>query len=73
SEGLIRQLKSKGIEVFHTHLYKGFGMAAEMPEMEDAKRAAAIAHDYGMKVDTYIQRRHPTRGAWSRFSGGESR
>ncbi|MGH9446160.1 MAG: hypothetical protein ACRD3O_10580, partial [Terriglobia bacterium] len=55
SEGLIRQLKSKGIEVFHTHLYKGFGMAAEMPEMEDAKRAAAIAHRYGMKVDTYVQ------------------
>lgn len=55
SEGVIRQLKSQGVEVFHTHLYKGFGMAAEMPEMEDTKRAAAIAHRYGMKVDTYIQ------------------
>jgi hypothetical protein len=55
SEALIRQLKSQGVEVFHTHLYKGFGMAAEMPEMLDAKRAVAIAHRYGMKVDTYIQ------------------
>jgi hypothetical protein len=55
SEAVIRRLKSQGVEVFHTHLYKGFGMAAEMPEMEDTKRAAAIAHRYGMRVDTYIQ------------------
>ena len=55
SEDLIRQLKDQGIEVFHTHLYKGFGMAAEMPDMEETKRATEIAHRYGMKVDTYIQ------------------
>ncbi len=55
SEELIRTLHEQGIEVFHTHLYKGFGMAAEKPEMEDARRAAAIAHRYGMKVDSYIQ------------------
>ncbi len=55
SEELIRTLHGQGIEVFHTHLHKGFGMAAEKPEMEDARRAAAIAHRYGMKVDTYIQ------------------
>jgi hypothetical protein len=55
SEDLMRRLKSQGVEVFHTHLYKGFGMAAEKPEMEDARRVAAIAHRLGMKVDTYIQ------------------
>ena len=55
SEAVIRQLKSQGIEVFHTHLYKGFGMAAEMPEMEDTKRVAALVHQLGMKIDTYIQ------------------
>lgn len=55
SEEVIRRLKEQGIEVFHTHLYKGFGMAAERPGMEDAKRVAVIAHRYGMKVDTYIQ------------------
>jgi hypothetical protein len=55
SEELIRTLHGQGIEVFHTHLHKGFGMAAEKPEMEDTRRAAAIAHRYGMKVDTYIQ------------------
>ena len=55
SEEEIRTLKSQGVEVFHTHLYKGFGMEAEKPEMEDTKRVAAIVHGYGMKVDTYIQ------------------
>ena len=55
SEDVIRKLKEQGVEVFHTHLYKGFGMAAEMPGMEDAKRTAEIAHRHGLKVDSYIQ------------------
>ncbi|MHB1938355.1 MAG: beta-galactosidase trimerization domain-containing protein [Acidobacteriaceae bacterium] len=55
SEGLIEQLHRQGVEVFHTHLYKGFGMAAEKEGMEDTKNAVAIAHRLGMKVDTYIQ------------------
>ncbi|MGC9292155.1 MAG: alpha-amylase family protein [Acidobacteriaceae bacterium] len=55
SEGLIQQLHGQGVEVFHTHLYKGFGMAAEKTEMEETRRAADIAHRYGMKVDTYVQ------------------
>ena len=55
SEELIVRLKSQGVEVFHTHLYKGFGMAAERPEMEDARRVAGIAHKHGLKIDTYIQ------------------
>jgi hypothetical protein len=55
SEEVIRELKAQGVEVFHTHLYKGFGMAAEKPEMEDTVRTAAIVHRLGMKIDTYIQ------------------
>ncbi|MGO9241045.1 MAG: beta-galactosidase trimerization domain-containing protein [Bryobacteraceae bacterium] len=55
SEEVLRRLKSQGVEVFHTHLYKGFGMAAEMPEMEQTRRVAAIAHSLGLKVDAYIQ------------------
>ena len=55
SEEVIRQLKHQGVDVFHTHLYKGFGMTAEQPEMEDAIRTAAIVHRYGMKVDSYVQ------------------
>ena len=55
SEEVILQLKNEGVEVFHTHLYKGFGMVAEKPEMEDTIRTAALAHRHGMKVDTYVQ------------------
>jgi hypothetical protein len=55
SEEVIRKLRDQGIEVFHTHLYKGFGMAAEKQEMEDTVRTAAIVHRLGMKIDTYIQ------------------
>ena len=55
SEALIQQLHNQGVEVFHTHLYKGFGMAAEQAGMEDTRKAVAIAHRLGMKVDTYIQ------------------
>ncbi|HWF66451.1 MAG TPA: hypothetical protein VN670_04055 [Acidobacteriaceae bacterium] len=55
TEEVVRSLKEQGVEVFHTHFYKGFGIAAERSEMEATKRAAAIAHRYGMKVDTYIQ------------------
>jgi hypothetical protein len=55
SEELIRQLHEQGVEVFHTHLYKGFGMEAEHEGMEETRKAAEIAHRLGMKVDTYIQ------------------
>jgi len=55
SEEVIRRLKSQGVEVFHTHLYKGFGMEAEKAEMEDARRVAEMAHRHGLKVDSYIQ------------------
>ena len=55
SEEALRSLKAQGVEVFHTHLYKGFGMAAEKPAMEATRRATEIAHRLGLKVDTYIQ------------------
>lgn len=55
SEEVIRKLKEQGVEVFHTHLYKGFGMAAEKSEMEDTVRTAALVHRLGLKIDTYIQ------------------
>jgi hypothetical protein len=48
SRDLIEQLHNQGVEVFHTHLYKGFGMAAEKTEMEATRKASAIAHQYGM-------------------------
>ena len=55
SEEVIRSLHEAGVEMFHTHLYKGFGIEAEREEMEDTRKAVAIAHRLGMKADTYIQ------------------
>ncbi|MGP8271401.1 MAG: beta-galactosidase trimerization domain-containing protein [Terracidiphilus sp.] len=55
SEELIRKLHQQGVEVFHTSLYKGFGMAAEKEGMEQTREAVAIAHRYGVKADTYVQ------------------
>jgi hypothetical protein len=55
SEEVILRLKGQGVEVFHTHLYKGAGIAHERAEMEDAKRVAALAHKHGLRVDSYVQ------------------
>jgi hypothetical protein len=55
SESLIRELKGQGADLFESHFYKGFGMKAEMPEMEGAIRTAEIVHRAGMKFSTYIQ------------------
>lgn len=55
SEDFIRSLAEAGISVYHIYCYKGFGFEAEKEHMALAAKAAAIAHKYGMKVDTYIQ------------------
>ena len=55
SEEYIRKIAEAGVTVYHLYLYKGFGFEAEKEHMEQAARAAAIAHRYGMKVDTYLQ------------------
>lgn len=55
TEEYIRSLAEAGITVYHIYCYKGFGFEAEKEHMDQAAKAAAIAHKYGMKVDTYIQ------------------
>ncbi len=55
SEEYIRNLAEAGVTVYHLYFYKGFGFEAEKAHMDKAAEAAAIAHKYGMKVDTYIQ------------------
>ena len=55
SEEFIRSLAEAGITVYHIYCYKGFGFEAEKEHMEMAAKAAALAHKYGMKVDTYVQ------------------
>ncbi len=55
SEEFIKQLAEAGVTVYHVGFYKGFGFEAEKEYMDQVAEAAALAHKYGMKVDTYIQ------------------
>lgn len=55
SEEYIKALSESGVSVYHVSFYKGFGFKAEKENMDKVAKAAAIAHKYGMKVDTYIQ------------------
>ncbi len=55
SEEYIKALSESGVTVYHVSFYKGFGFKAEKGNMDKVEKAAALAHKYGMKVDTYIQ------------------
>jgi hypothetical protein len=55
SEEYIKLLSESGVTVYHVSFYKGLGFKAEKENMDNVVKAAAIAHKYGMKVDTYIQ------------------
>jgi hypothetical protein len=55
SEEYIKSLAEEGVTVYHVSCYKGFGFKAEKENMDNVAKAVAIAHKYGMKVDTYIQ------------------
>ena len=55
SEESVRAAQKAGIEVFHTHGYKGFGYEAEKAGMEMLADLSALVHKHGMKLDTYLQ------------------
>ncbi|MFH1068479.1 MAG: beta-galactosidase trimerization domain-containing protein [Candidatus Glassbacteria bacterium] len=55
SEQTVIAAKNAGIEVFHTHGYKGFGYEAEKSEMEQLAQLSKLVHQHGMKLDTYCQ------------------
>jgi hypothetical protein len=54
-EEYIKALSEAGVTLYHVNFYKGFGFKAEKENMDNVAKAAAFAHKYGMKVDTYIQ------------------
>jgi hypothetical protein len=55
SEEFIKTFAKSGATVYHLGFYKGFGFNAEKDYMDKMAKAAAIAHQYGLKVATYIQ------------------
>jgi hypothetical protein len=54
SEDAVRKLKEAGVTMVVTHFYKGFGLAAEKPHIDDARRYAELLHRYGIRVGVYI-------------------
>jgi hypothetical protein len=54
SPEMVAKLKDLGVNFLMIHCYKGAGMATEEQGMEDARRLAALAHQAGMRVGTYI-------------------
>ncbi len=55
SEACAGKLAEAGINWVTTHLFKGFGLAAEAEEIAATERMIANYHRHGVKVFTYIQ------------------
>ena len=54
SEEAVRKLKDLGVSMAVIHFYKGFGLEAEKPHIDDARRYAALLKKYGIRVGVYI-------------------
>jgi hypothetical protein len=54
TEEAVRKLQDLGATLAVIHFFKGFGLRAEQPQIEDAKRLAALCHRYDIKVGVYV-------------------
>jgi hypothetical protein len=54
SEGTVKELRDMGVTLAVIHFYKGFGLQAEQPHIEVAKKLAALLHQYEIKVGVYV-------------------
>jgi hypothetical protein len=50
----IKRMAAAGMGYGRLFFYKGFGLEYERTNMETAKKAAALMHQLGMKVDLYV-------------------
>jgi hypothetical protein len=50
----VNKLKELGVTLAIIHFYKGFGLAAERPHINDAIRLAALCHRSDIKVGVYV-------------------
>lgn len=50
----VKGIKESGGTLFVSHFYKGFGLEAEKPEIELAKKLSLLLHENGMKMATYV-------------------
>ena len=54
TEETVRKLKELGVTLAIIHFYKGFGLAAERPHIDDAIKLAALCHRLDIKVGVYV-------------------
>ncbi|MGH9328001.1 MAG: hypothetical protein ACRD2B_15135 [Terriglobia bacterium] len=54
SEATVRKLKDVGVTLAVIHFFKGFGLEAERPHIEMAKKLAVLLHQNGIKVGLYV-------------------
>ncbi len=50
----VRKLKELGVTMGLIHFYKGFGLEAEAPHIEDARKLAALLKENGLRVGVYV-------------------
>ncbi len=54
TEDAVRKLKELGVTMGVIHFYKGFGLQAEAPHIEDARKLADLLHKNGLRVGVYV-------------------
>ncbi len=54
AEEQVRRAAELGVEMIHTHFYKGFGLEAERRDIEMAAALSRLVHAHGMRLDTYV-------------------
>ena len=50
----VKEIKEFGGTFFMSHVFKGFGLEAEKPEIELAKKLSPLLHENGIKMGTYV-------------------
>lgn len=54
TEAAVRKLQDLGVTMAIIDFFKGFGLQAERPHIDDAIKLAALCHRYGIKVGVYV-------------------
>ncbi len=54
TEDTVKKLKELGVTLAVLCFYKGFGLVAERPYFNDARKMAALCHRFGIKVGVYV-------------------
>jgi hypothetical protein len=50
----VKDIKEFGGTLFMSHVFKGFGLEAEGPDIELAKKLSPLLHENGIKMGTYV-------------------